>query len=120
MLEWRVSRLLLPSPFYFCEIKGNLTPRQKTLSKASVEDFLIIEYNGEIGGRVKHTNFGKQRDGSPYTIELGANWVWKIRSPLDVNNALSCSCLGARPCDSAGPRESNMDFGESYQILGRN
>jgi hypothetical protein len=39
-----------------------------------VNDFVIIEYNGEIGGRVKHTNFGKDPNGNPYTIELGANW----------------------------------------------
>ena len=36
-------------------------------------DFLIVEYNGDIGGRVAHTTFGVS-DNS-YTIELGANWV---------------------------------------------
>jgi hypothetical protein len=41
-----------------------------------VTDFVIIEYNGEIGGRIKHTTFGDKPDGSgPYTVELGANWV---------------------------------------------
>jgi len=48
---------------------------QQALSNQSVSDFLIIEYNGEIGGRMAHTNFGKDADGKPYLIELGANWV---------------------------------------------
>lgn len=37
-------------------------------------DFLIVEYRDRIGGRVAHTTFGAQADGTPYTIELGANW----------------------------------------------
>ena len=45
------------------------------LSNASMTDFVIIDRNDYIGGRVHHTTFGKQPDGSPYTIELGANWV---------------------------------------------
>ena len=48
---------------------------QQALSNASITDFLIVEYNSDIGGRVAHTTFGKKPDGSPYTIELGANWV---------------------------------------------
>jgi polyamine oxidase len=49
--------------------------RQQALANQSITDFLIVEYNGEIGGRVVHTDFGKKPDGSPYVIELGANWV---------------------------------------------
>jgi polyamine oxidase len=45
------------------------------LTNASVDDFLILEYNNDIGGRVAHTNFGRKKDGSPYVVELGANWV---------------------------------------------
>ena len=48
---------------------------QQAISDASVSDFLIVEYNSEIGGRVRHTEFGKDPDGKPYTVELGANWV---------------------------------------------
>ena len=47
---------------------------QQALSNASVHDFLILDYNNEIGGRVKHSTFGKQPNGKPYTVELGANW----------------------------------------------
>ena len=36
-------------------------------------DFLIVEYNSDIGGRVAHTTFGAS--GHEYTVELGANWV---------------------------------------------
>lgn len=48
---------------------------QQALSNASIDDFLIVEYLGDLGGRVAHTTFGVQEDGTPYTIELGANWV---------------------------------------------
>lgn len=50
---------------------------QQALHNASISDFMILEYQDRIGGRVKHTDFGQQADGSPYTVELGANWVWK-------------------------------------------
>ena len=48
---------------------------QQALSNNSISDFLIIEYNSEIGGRCRHASFGKDKKGNPYTIELGANWV---------------------------------------------
>lgn len=55
-----------------------LTISQQALTNASVHDFMILEYNDVIGGRAAHTGFGKQADGSPYILELGANWVcWK-------------------------------------------
>ncbi|KAM3542083.1 hypothetical protein ARSEF1564_005039 [Beauveria bassiana] len=47
----------------------------QALTNNSISDFLILEYNDYIGGRVQHTTFGKQEDGSPYTVELGANWI---------------------------------------------
>ncbi|KAF2801670.1 polyamine oxidase [Mytilinidion resinicola] len=47
----------------------------QALANQSITDFLIVEYNGEIGGRMRHTDFGKKDDGSPYVVELGANWV---------------------------------------------
>lgn len=40
-----------------------------------MKDFVIVEYRGEIGGRVAHTTFGRKADGTPYVVELGANWV---------------------------------------------
>lgn len=49
------------------------------MSNSSIDDFVIIEYNGDIGGRAYHTEFGKQPDGSPYTVELGANWVCRMQ-----------------------------------------
>lgn len=47
----------------------------QALSNSSVSDFVIIEYNSEIGGRCRHTEFGKDPDGNQYTVELGANWI---------------------------------------------
>lgn len=38
-------------------------------------DFIIVEYQDRIGGRLHNVKFGKKRDGSPYTVEAGANWV---------------------------------------------
>ena len=46
---------------------------QQALSNASVTDFLLVEYRGEMGGRVAHTAFGAKE--SSYTVELGSNWV---------------------------------------------
>ncbi|KAH7110314.1 polyamine oxidase-like protein, partial [Dendryphion nanum] len=74
----------------------------QALSNQSINDFLIVEYNGEIGGRLSHTTFGKDADGSPYTVELGANWVqgleteggpenpiWTFAKEYDVKNEYS-------------------------------
>ncbi|KAI1213152.1 putative flavin-containing polyamine oxidase [Annulohypoxylon truncatum] len=74
----------------------------QALSNASVSDFLIIDRNDYIGGRVRHTNFGKKPDGTPYVVELGANWVqglgseggpenpvWTLTKKYGVNNTYS-------------------------------
>ncbi|KAI9656126.1 MAG: hypothetical protein M1831_004697 [Alyxoria varia] len=45
------------------------------LANNGVDDVVILEYNEDIGGRVRHHEFGKKADGTPYTIELGANWI---------------------------------------------
>ncbi|KAG5986014.1 hypothetical protein E4U54_005667 [Claviceps lovelessii] len=50
----------------------------KTLANNSITDFIIIEYNERIGGRATNAEFGQQKDGSPYKVEIGANW--KIQS----------------------------------------
>lgn len=47
----------------------------QALSNASVTDFLIIDRNDYIGGRMAHTTFGTKPDGAPYIVELGANWI---------------------------------------------
>ncbi|KAK3170165.1 hypothetical protein OEA41_009551 [Lepraria neglecta] len=62
------------------------------LTNNSVTDFLIVEYNGDIGGRVAHTTFGAPNQS--YTVELGANWV----SDPQLNNldrTLSFCATGA-------------------------
>ncbi|KAI0145764.1 putative flavin-containing polyamine oxidase [Hypoxylon sp. NC0597] len=74
----------------------------QALSNASVSDFLIVERNNYIGGRVAHTNFGSKPDGTPYVVELGANWVqglgskggpenpiWTLAKKYGVNNTFS-------------------------------
>ncbi|KAI0473120.1 putative flavin-containing polyamine oxidase [Xylariaceae sp. FL0804] len=60
----------------------------QALTNASISDFVIVDRNDYIGGRVKHTTFGKKPDGSPYTIELGANWVQGLGSPGGPENPI--------------------------------
>jgi len=43
----------------------------QTLHNNSIENFIIVEYNPEIGGRMRHARFGDKN----YTVEFGANWV---------------------------------------------
>jgi polyamine oxidase len=74
----------------------------QTLANNSITDFVIVEYNGELGGRVAHTTFGAQPDGTPYVVELGANWVqglqtddgpvnpiWTLAQKYKLNNTYS-------------------------------
>ncbi|RSL55939.1 hypothetical protein CEP53_006935 [Fusarium sp. AF-6] len=69
----------------------------QTLHNASIHDFLIVEHNDYIGGRVQHTSFGKSSDGKPLTVELGANWVeglgsnpvWRLAQKHKVKNVYS-------------------------------
>ncbi|KAJ4256131.1 hypothetical protein NW762_009207 [Fusarium torreyae] len=60
----------------------------QTLSNASIHDFLIIEHNDYIGGRVRHTSFGSSSDGSPLTIELGANWIEGLENKSGEENPI--------------------------------
>ncbi|TAQ83149.1 hypothetical protein B7494_g8527 [Chlorociboria aeruginascens] len=53
----------------------------QTLSNLSLPDFLILEHNPTIGGRVAHTTFGLSPSGTPYVVELGANWVQGLGTP---------------------------------------
>lgn len=70
-----VSRTRL-SLYYAIQCDAHMKWReQQALTNASIHDFIIVEYNADIGGRVAHTDFGKDIDGNPYTVELGANWV---------------------------------------------
>lgn len=52
----------------------------QTLASNSVNDFVIVEYNSDLGGRIAHTTFGQDPSGKPYTVELGANWVQGIEN----------------------------------------
>ncbi|KAF3353982.1 hypothetical protein VdG1_07881 [Verticillium dahliae VDG1] len=60
----------------------------QALSGAGVDDFLILEHNDYIGGRVHHTTFGAKPDGSPYTVELGANWIEGVGGTGPVKNPI--------------------------------
>ena len=74
----------------------------QALTNASITDFIIVDRNDYIGGRVAHTSFGKKPDGSAYTVELGANWIqglgakdapenpiWRLVKKYSVKNTYS-------------------------------
>ncbi|CAF3346173.1 unnamed protein product [Rotaria sp. Silwood2] len=46
----------------------------RTLAANGITDFLIIEAESVLGGRMKETKFGS------YTIKLGANWIQGIQN----------------------------------------
>ncbi|KAF2124440.1 polyamine oxidase-like protein [Dothidotthia symphoricarpi CBS 119687] len=56
------------------------------LHNQSVTDFLIVEYNSGIGGRMRNTKFGSDPNGNPYLVELGANWVSGTGTPDGPEN----------------------------------
>ncbi|KAL1964883.1 hypothetical protein VTN77DRAFT_6236 [Rasamsonia byssochlamydoides] len=60
----------------------------QALSNQSINDFIIVEYNSEIGGRMKHTTFGQDANGEPFTVELGANWVQGLGTPGGPQNPI--------------------------------
>jgi polyamine oxidase len=60
----------------------------QSLTNASVTDFVIVDVNSYIGGRVKNAKFGKDLDGNPYTVELGANWVQGLGSANGPENPI--------------------------------
>lgn len=59
------------------------------LHNASVSDFIIVDRNDYVGGRMAHTTFGtNQKTGEPYVVELGANWVQGLGSPGGPENPI--------------------------------
>ncbi|KAL8759028.1 MAG: hypothetical protein Q9199_001050 [Rusavskia elegans] len=60
----------------------------QALSNASLTDFVILEYLPRVGGRVSNTNFGRKADGTPYVVELGANWVQGLGTPPGPENPI--------------------------------
>lgn len=95
----------------------------QSLHNASISDFLIVEVNDYIGGRVAHTTFGKNvTTGKPYTVELGANWVqglgteggpenpiWRLAKKWGIKNAYS-NYSSIRTFDESG----EADFGDLF------
>ena len=60
----------------------------QSLTNISVTDFVIVDVNSHIGGRVKHANFGTDPNGYPYTVELGASWVQGLGSTNGPDNPI--------------------------------
>ena len=94
----------------------------QTLTNNSVTDFLIVERNDRIGGRVRSAPFGTKsgKDRTPWTVELGANWlvglgaeggsenpIWTMAKMYDIESTYS-NYSNIRTYDQEGP----ADFGD--------
>ncbi|TFL00924.1 putative flavin-containing polyamine oxidase [Pterulicium gracile] len=60
----------------------------KTLTENGLDDFIILEYQDRVGGRAISTNFGQKADGSPYVVELGANWIQGLQTEDGPENPI--------------------------------
>ncbi|KAH7116903.1 putative flavin-containing polyamine oxidase [Dendryphion nanum] len=47
----------------------------QALKEDGIADFVIVDSNSHIGGRLYPADFGKSPGGIPYRVEQGANWV---------------------------------------------
>lgn len=105
----------------------------QALANASVSDFLIVERNNYIGGRLAAVDFGtNSQDGRPYTVELGANWiqglgseggpenpVWTLAKKHSVKNTYS-NYSSIQTFDETGPSDFThlLDaYEESYAAV---
>ena len=66
----------------------------KTLADKNIADFIVLEGQDYVGGRVKHVPFGG------YNIEAGANWIhyaedeetepiWKLKNQMNITGIWS-------------------------------
>ncbi|KAL1652017.1 hypothetical protein SLS58_000140 [Diplodia intermedia] len=107
----------------------------QALSNQSISDFVIIEHNSYIGGRVAHTTFGSKPDGSPYVVELGANWIqglgseggpenpiWTMGKKYNVTNTYSnySSILTYNETGAVDFTDLLDDFEDAYAIVEQN
>ncbi|KAE8350537.1 amine oxidase [Aspergillus coremiiformis] len=64
---------------------------QQALSNASLHDFIIVEHQNRIGGRVWSADFGQDKTGKPYVVEFGANWLHGVGSGRAENPLVTLS-----------------------------
>lgn len=60
----------------------------QALRENNISDFIIVDGNNHIGGRLYPANFGKSPEGIPYRVEQGANWVHGTVSPQGATNPI--------------------------------
>lgn len=104
----------------------------QTLSNNLVSDFVIVEYNAEIGGRCRETKFGNGSEGIQYTVELGANWVqgtvteggpenpiWTLAKKYNLRSTFSnfSSVQTYTENGSVDYRAKKEDFEEAYAYV---
>lgn len=93
----------------------------QTLTNSSVTDFVIVDVNSYIGGRVTHAKFGKDSNGDPYTVELGANWVQGLGSTDGTENPIWFLAqkydLASTPSNLSSIRTYDQDGANDYASL---
>ncbi|KAJ4244403.1 hypothetical protein NW762_014531 [Fusarium torreyae] len=61
----------------------------QNLTDAKITDYIIVEHNDYIGGRLRKHSFGKNSTtNKPFTIELGANWIEGLGSDKTHENPI--------------------------------
>lgn len=78
-----------------------------------MSDFVIVEYNSEIGGRCRWTKFGNDSEGNQYTVELGANWVYVVNADTAQSREKADVQFPPDPgnCYRRRPGEPDLDLG---------
>lgn len=78
-----------------------------------MHDFAILEYRDTIGGRAWHKPFGNDKDGKPYIIEMGANWVRYGACDVVYLQIAYFDALGSRPWKPRWSSKSHLGLGMS-------
>ncbi|KAH7032746.1 flavin-containing amine oxidoreductase-domain containing protein [Microdochium trichocladiopsis] len=104
----------------------------QTLSNQNVTDFVIVEYQSDIGGRVHNHPFGKDANGKPLLIEYGANWaqglggvdghpenpIWSLEKKWGIQSVRS-NFERLITYDETGPVDFRDEVNEFYDVVDR-
>ncbi|PLB39853.1 amine oxidase [Aspergillus candidus] len=99
----------------------------KSLSDNGVDDFLLVEYQDRIGGRMHDVPFGSGPHGHPYVVEAGANWVQGTVTGDGPENPIHTLVIHSRETDQdnttyydpTGPVDYSYAKREYEEALGR-
>ena len=86
----------------------------RTLHEHGHDNFVIIEAQDELGGRMMSRTFGTP--GKQRTIELGANWVQgeTCSKAIFIHKAISDSAIGTQVGN--GPKNPILTLAEKHKV----